>query len=111
MGDDAVDEENIALCCALCCVNCGIYKDGDCTGCSGKLGFCCLQCEVCCKPSALASRSSAVVLSLSATAALSSMLSSRSASLSSPLLFHATRRCQLLSLFLVLLSTLRLAAA
>jgi hypothetical protein len=26
MGDDAVDEENIALCCALCCVNCGIYK-------------------------------------------------------------------------------------
>ena len=26
MGDDAVDEENIVLCCAICCVNCGMYK-------------------------------------------------------------------------------------
>eukprot|EP00542_Grammatophora_oceanica_P017958 CAMPEP_0194046066 /NCGR_PEP_ID=MMETSP0009_2-20130614/19279_1 /TAXON_ID=210454 /ORGANISM="Grammatophora oceanica, Strain CCMP 410" /LENGTH=123 /DNA_ID=CAMNT_0038691193 /DNA_START=76 /DNA_END=447 /DNA_ORIENTATION=+ len=51
-GDDAVDEENITLCCAICCVNCGIYKDADCLGCSGKLGVCCLNCEVCCKPSA-----------------------------------------------------------
>lgn len=52
MGDDAVDEENIVLCCAICCVNCGMYKDIDCGGCSGKIGCCCLNCEVCCKPSA-----------------------------------------------------------
>jgi hypothetical protein len=50
--DDAVDEENIALCCAVGCANCGIYKDGDCLGCSGKLGLCCLDMELCCKPSA-----------------------------------------------------------
>lgn len=51
-SDDAVDEENIILCCALCCANCGYYNDADCTGCSGKIGLCCLNCEVCCKPSA-----------------------------------------------------------
>lgn len=51
-GGDAVDEENIHLCCAVCCVNCGIYNDPDCCGCSGKLGLCCVNCEMCCKPSA-----------------------------------------------------------
>ena len=50
--DDAVDEENIVLCCALGCVNCGYYKDLDCFGCSGKLGLCCLNMQMCCKPSA-----------------------------------------------------------
>lgn len=52
MGDDAVDEENIVLCCALGCVNCGLYNDMDCFGVSGKMGLCCLNMEVCCKPSA-----------------------------------------------------------
>jgi len=52
MGDDAIDEENIVLCCALCCANCGLYADADCLGCSGKCGCCCVNCEVCCKPSA-----------------------------------------------------------
>lgn len=50
--DDAVDEENIALCCALGCINCGLYKDVDCMGCSGKMGLCCLNVQMCCKPSA-----------------------------------------------------------
>eukprot|EP00543_Licmophora_paradoxa_P004527 CAMPEP_0202448044 /NCGR_PEP_ID=MMETSP1360-20130828/6836_1 /ASSEMBLY_ACC=CAM_ASM_000848 /TAXON_ID=515479 /ORGANISM="Licmophora paradoxa, Strain CCMP2313" /LENGTH=133 /DNA_ID=CAMNT_0049065413 /DNA_START=96 /DNA_END=497 /DNA_ORIENTATION=+ len=50
--DDAVDEENIVLICAVCCANCGLYNDLDCCGCSGKAGFCCLNCEFCCKPSA-----------------------------------------------------------
>jgi hypothetical protein len=49
-GDDAVDEEKIILCCALCCVHCGIYTGGDCPGCSGKCGLCCLNLEMCCKP-------------------------------------------------------------
>jgi hypothetical protein len=50
--DDAVDEENIVLCCALGCANIGLYKDLDCGGCSGKAGFCCLNLQFCCKPSA-----------------------------------------------------------
>lgn len=50
--DDAVDEENIVLCCAVGCANCGLYKDLDCAGCSGKAGFCCLNLQFCCKPSA-----------------------------------------------------------
>lgn len=50
--DDAVDEENIVLCCALGCINCGCYKDADCLGCSGKIGLCCLNLQMCCKPSA-----------------------------------------------------------
>jgi hypothetical protein len=52
MRDDAVDEDNIVLCCALGCVNCGTYRDADCMGCSGKLGLCCLNLQFCCKPSA-----------------------------------------------------------
>ena len=36
-GDDAIDEENLLLCCALCCVNCSLYPDLDCFGCSGKV--------------------------------------------------------------------------
>ena len=48
-GDDAVDEDKLVLCCALCCVNLGMYPSADCLGCSGKIGLCCLNCEVCCK--------------------------------------------------------------
>jgi len=47
--DDAVDEDNIVLCCALGCANIGLYQDADCAGCSGKAGFCCLNMELCCK--------------------------------------------------------------
>jgi hypothetical protein len=36
-GDDAVDEEKVILCCALCCVNCGYYNACDSLGCSGKV--------------------------------------------------------------------------
>uniref|UniRef100_A0A7S3P8Z5 Uncharacterized protein n=1 Tax=Amphora coffeiformis TaxID=265554 RepID=A0A7S3P8Z5_9STRA len=50
--DDAVDEENFVLCCACCCANASIYADGDCIGCSGKAGICCLNLQCCCKPSA-----------------------------------------------------------
>ena len=28
-SDDAVDEENILVCCAVCCSNCGYYNDAD----------------------------------------------------------------------------------
>ncbi len=52
VNNDAVDESQIALCCAMGCVNCGLYQSADCLGCSGKIGFCCLQAEVCCKPGA-----------------------------------------------------------
>jgi len=51
-GDDAVNEEELILCCALCCANCSLLTDGTCISCSGKVGLCCLQCEVCCKPGA-----------------------------------------------------------
>mmetsp|Transcript_10103 Transcript_10103/g.14499 ORF Transcript_10103/g.14499 Transcript_10103/m.14499 type:complete len:136 (-) Transcript_10103:1514-1921(-) len=51
-GDDAIDEERVRLCCALCCANCGFYGTEDCIGCSGKGGLCCLNCEFCCKPGA-----------------------------------------------------------
>ena len=51
-ADDAVEEENIMLCCAICCTNCGLYMDSDCLGCSGKAGVCCLNCEFCFKFSA-----------------------------------------------------------
>eukprot|EP00986_Skeletonema_menzelii_P013730 scaffold8263_cov128-Skeletonema_menzelii.AAC.2 len=45
-GDDAIDEERVTLCCALCCANCGFYGTEDCCGCSGKGGLCCLNCYV-----------------------------------------------------------------
>ena len=48
-GDDAIDEKDLVLCCALCCVNQSIYPTSDCFGCSGKIGLCCLNIEVCCK--------------------------------------------------------------
>jgi hypothetical protein len=48
--NDAVDEEKIILCCACCCANCGLYTGADCPGCSGKIGLCCLTCQVCLKP-------------------------------------------------------------
>eukprot|EP00980_Cylindrotheca_fusiformis_P018580 scaffold6158_cov67-Cylindrotheca_fusiformis.AAC.1 len=52
-GDgDAVDENKIILCCAGCCFHCGAYTGSDCCGCSGKVGLCCLNCEVCCEPGA-----------------------------------------------------------
>lgn len=50
--DDAVNEEELILCCALCCANCSLLCDGTCVSCSGKVGLCCLQAEVCCKPGA-----------------------------------------------------------
>ncbi|KAL7467100.1 hypothetical protein ACHAXS_007365 [Conticribra weissflogii] len=48
-GADAIDEEKLRLCCALCCVNCSTYPSCDCLGCSGKAGLCCLNCEFCFK--------------------------------------------------------------
>jgi hypothetical protein len=36
-GDDAVDENNLVLCFALCCVNLSLYPTCDCIGCSGKV--------------------------------------------------------------------------
>ena len=51
MGDDAVNEEDLILCCAACCANCSILPAG-CISCSGKIGLCCLNIEVCCKPGA-----------------------------------------------------------
>ena len=48
-GDDAVDEEKLVLCCALCCHNCSVCPTADCLGCSGKVGLCCLNMEFCCK--------------------------------------------------------------
>ena len=51
MGDgDAIDEDKIVLCCAGCCFHMGLYTGGDCCGCTGKVGLCCLNCEVCCQP-------------------------------------------------------------
>ena len=29
-----------------------VHQDADCVGCSGKVGVCCVNCEVCCKPNA-----------------------------------------------------------
>jgi len=49
MGGDAVNEERLTLCCALGCVNCSTMCD---IGCSGKIGLCCLNSEICCKPGA-----------------------------------------------------------
>merc|ERR1712166_944575 len=49
MPNDAVNEENLTLCCALCCANCS--TGGGC-GCSGRVGCFCLNLEVCCVPGA-----------------------------------------------------------
>jgi len=51
-GDDgdAVDEEKLTLCCALCCINCSCYPSF--AICSGKVGVCCLNCEMCFKTGA-----------------------------------------------------------
>ncbi|KAG7351370.1 hypothetical protein IV203_003831 [Nitzschia inconspicua] len=51
-NDDAIDEEKIILCCGVGCFNCGWYHAIDCCGCSGKIGLCCVNMQVCCKPSA-----------------------------------------------------------
>ena len=50
---DGVDEDKIILCCACCCAHFGVYTGCDCPGCSGKIGLCCLNCEICCKPGKL----------------------------------------------------------
>ncbi len=50
--DDAINEDELVLCCALCCTNCSILTNLSCISCSGKVGVCCLTCEVCCKPGA-----------------------------------------------------------
>ena len=52
MGNDAVDEEELILCCAFCCANCSVMPSLSCLGCSGKIGLCCLNAEVCCTPGA-----------------------------------------------------------
>jgi hypothetical protein len=36
-GGDAVNEEELILCCALCCVNCSVLPSCGCIGCSGKV--------------------------------------------------------------------------
>ena len=51
MGEDAIDESKLVLCCALCCANLSTYPTADCLGCSGKVGLCCLNAEFCCKVS------------------------------------------------------------
>ena len=40
MGDDAVDESKLILCCAVCCANVSLYPTCDCFGCSGKVSAC-----------------------------------------------------------------------
>ena len=37
-NEDAVNEEELTLCCAACCANC---STGPNCGCSGKVGLCC----------------------------------------------------------------------
>jgi hypothetical protein len=49
---DAVNEEEVILCCAVCCANCSIYPACDACGVSGKAGICCCNLECCCKPGA-----------------------------------------------------------
>lgn len=52
-NNDAVDEDELILCCAVCCANCSILTNlSGCMSCSGKVGLCCLNMEVCCKPGA-----------------------------------------------------------
>ncbi|EEC45676.1 predicted protein [Phaeodactylum tricornutum CCAP 1055/1] len=51
-NDDAIDEEKLILCCALCCANVSILPSCGCFGCSGKAGICCLNLECCFKPGA-----------------------------------------------------------
>jgi hypothetical protein len=48
--EDAVDEEKLILCCALCCTNCSVYPSCDALGASGKAGICCCNIECCLKP-------------------------------------------------------------
>lgn len=49
MSNDAINEAEQTICCALCCVNCSTLMT---CGCSGKVGCCCLDIEFCCKPGA-----------------------------------------------------------
>ena len=37
VNDDAVDESELILCCALCCANASVYSNCDCFGCSAKV--------------------------------------------------------------------------
>ena len=42
-GDgDAVDEDELILCCAVCCANLSLYPKLDALGCSGKVRVCCV---------------------------------------------------------------------
>ena len=40
-NDDAIDEDNLILCCALCCANVSILPTLGCLGCSGKVRSSC----------------------------------------------------------------------
>eukprot|EP00979_Chaetoceros_neogracilis_P002541 scaffold433_cov260-Chaetoceros_neogracile.AAC.68 len=51
-NDDAVNEDELTLCCALCCVNCSTQSCFSSCGGSGKIGCCCLDIEVCLKAGA-----------------------------------------------------------
>jgi hypothetical protein len=48
----SVNADNVVLCCALCCMNCGCLNECACLGCSGKIEVCCINCEFCCKSGA-----------------------------------------------------------
>ncbi|EEC45675.1 predicted protein [Phaeodactylum tricornutum CCAP 1055/1] len=49
---DAIAEDDLILCCALCCANLSILSGCECLGCSGKAGICCFNLECCFKPGA-----------------------------------------------------------
>ena len=49
---DAVNEDELVLCCAAGCTNCSVLTNLSVLSCSGKIGLCCLNAEVCCKPGA-----------------------------------------------------------
>ena len=51
-NDDAVDEDKLIICFGAGCANCSCLPSISCVGCSGKIGLCCLNCEVCLKPGA-----------------------------------------------------------
>ena len=51
-NNDAVDEDKLVICFGAGCANCACLPSISCVGCSGKIGLCCLNCEVCLKPGA-----------------------------------------------------------
>ncbi|CAB9505622.1 expressed unknown protein [Seminavis robusta] len=44
-----LEEDDVMVCCALCCINCGLYTEWDCMGISAKIGLLCMHCKCCCK--------------------------------------------------------------